>query len=244
MRQIFTAIDAPEPAKMNKRGRRRARATRFSAPVSKGSVEVAPVSTESTHRSTNTTVSNGNNGVPGKNGEGEDAQHMETGDKGRSGQTANRKPQTANQVVQPSKQTASHRKQTGQGSNQTVNTLAPQPPPAAQAPGGPVRPSGLSKRSGGQPAAPAHELNDDDDVYGNDGNDDGVDGGDGDLDLDLDDEDSDIWTDQRELKLVELYRDSPFLWNKTLSSYQLRHKKDVAYAKFAGILGVTSKIFC
>lgn len=69
-----------------------------------------------------------------------------------------------------------------------------------------------------------------------------LDDGYGDLDCDM--ENDEMWNDARELKLIELYRDCPFLWNKTLSSYQLRNKQEVSYNKFAGILGVTCKLLC
>lgn len=88
--------------------------------------------------------------------------------------------------------------------------------------GGPVLPSGLLKRPSTKSAPAQSDCTD----------------GYGDLDLDL--EDDELWMDARENKLIELYRDCPFLWNKTLSSYQLRNKQEVSYAKFAEVLGVMS----
>ena len=47
-----------------------------------------------------------------------------------------------------------------------------------------------------------------------------------------------LWTEDRENRLIELYRKCPFLYDKTLPSYKLKHKKHVAYTKFGSTLGV------
>lgn len=52
-------------------------------------------------------------------------------------------------------------------------------------------------------------------------------------------EDSEVWTPEREDKLIDLFRSCVFLYDKTAPGFLQRHKKDLAMAKFAKILGVT-----
>lgn len=66
---------------------------------------------------------------------------------------------------------------------------------------------------------------------------------DGDIDLDLEEElggdmQEDIWTYEKEDKLIDLYEKCVFLYDKTSPGFQLRHKKDLAFRKIAAILGV------
>lgn len=67
-------------------------------------------------------------------------------------------------------------------------------------------------------------------------------GDNGEADLDIDAESDAIWTPAREDKLIDLYRDCPFLYDKNSAGFVQRHKKDLAYAKFATILGVTGTV--
>lgn len=68
-------------------------------------------------------------------------------------------------------------------------------------------------------------------------------GGDGDMDLDLEDEldremQEDVWTYEKEDKLIDLYEKCVFLYDKASPGFQLRHKKDLAFRKIAAILGI------
>lgn len=57
--------------------------------------------------------------------------------------------------------------------------------------------------------------------------------------VELDVEDSEVWTPEKEDKLIDLFRSCVFLYDKTAPGFLQRHKKEMAMAKFAGILGVT-----
>lgn len=50
-----------------------------------------------------------------------------------------------------------------------------------------------------------------------------------------------VWAGGKEDKLIDLFRDCTFLYDKQAPAFQERHKKDKAIARFAEILGVTSK---
>lgn len=51
--------------------------------------------------------------------------------------------------------------------------------------------------------------------------------------------DDSVWTVEREDRLIDLFEACVFLYDKTAPGFQLRHKKEMAIRRFAGILGVT-----
>ena len=50
-----------------------------------------------------------------------------------------------------------------------------------------------------------------------------------------------MWTEDRENSLIELYKNCTFLYDKTLPSYKLKHKKHAAFNKFGVILGIPGR---
>lgn len=50
-----------------------------------------------------------------------------------------------------------------------------------------------------------------------------------------------VWTAYREDKLIDMFRDCTFLYDKKVPAFQERHKKDKAIERFAKVLGVTRK---
>ena len=53
-----------------------------------------------------------------------------------------------------------------------------------------------------------------------------------------DEEGDSMWPLKREERLIELYRDARELYDMTAEGYQKRNKKDTAYTRFSGVLGV------
>lgn len=207
---------------MSKRGRRN---SRWKGPRSKAD---APIPCETVlpsdsvvNNSADTPVSNGDSAFTADKLDGKVVHHVEGGDNIRSlkGRKASQQLGNGAPSIGGTPQNSEHVDPQVVESGGSVGTV--------RAPGLPkpsARQSAQNLQSQAQPAS--REL---DDGYG-------------DLDFDLDDDDDDVWSDKRELKLIELYRDCPFLWNKTLSSYQLRNKQEVSYTKFAEVLGVTCEL--
>lgn len=59
------------------------------------------------------------------------------------------------------------------------------------------------------------------------------------LDNDSDGEGDTVWTPEREDRLIDLFKECTFLYDKNVPAFQQRNKKEMAHARFAAILGVT-----
>lgn len=60
-------------------------------------------------------------------------------------------------------------------------------------------------------------------------------------DLDTDGEGDAVWTPAREDRLIDLFRECTFLYDKNTAGFLQRNKKELAYARIATLLGVTGK---
>lgn len=52
-----------------------------------------------------------------------------------------------------------------------------------------------------------------------------------------------VWTSEREDRLIDLYKECTFLYDKNVPAFQQRHKKEMAHARFAELLGVTGMLY-